>query len=313
MHNRTLVALALGAFLAPLVAPSLIAQEPQSQQQSQPQQGQPDASEAERARRNSVQVGVPLGRGGEQGRQGGQGQTLGGVSGPRASGPPRPAPRNADGRVILGGPTMNDKGVWIGSNLTGRDEQALQTWARALAADRRSHMLEPHTRCKASGVGRQFLTPYGAEVVEIPELKRIYIFDIGGPHTWRTIYMDGRSHPKDLKPTYYGHSIGWWEGDTLVVDTRGFNESFWMDRGASPHSEQLHTVERFTRTDFVTIRYELTVDDPHVYTKPWTAAMNLRWENGTELFEYICQQQNYAHELMVGEYERVDRTTLPVP
>ena len=61
--------------------------------------------------------------------------------------------------------------------------------------------------------------------------------------------MDGRSHPKDFTPTYYGHSIGWWEGDTLVVDTVGFNEGFWMDRGGLPHTDQLHTIEKFTRTD----------------------------------------------------------------
>jgi hypothetical protein len=215
--------------------------------------------------------------------------------------------------VLLGGATVKDKGVWIGGGIGRRDEPTLQPWARAIVADRNAHQLEPHTRCKASGVSRPFMTPYGVEIVELPELKRIYIFDIGGPHTFRTIYMDGRSHPKNLTPSYYGHSIGWWEGDTLVIDSKGFNESFWMDRSASPHTEQLHTVERITRTDMTGMRYELTADDPGAYTKPWTATMNLRWENGTELFEYICQQQNYAHELMVGANERVDRTTLIIP
>ena len=124
-----------------------------------------------------------------------------------------------------------------------------QAWTKGVAADRRLNELEPHTRCKASGFQRQFLTPYGAEILEIPEIQRVFIFDIGGPHTFRTIYTDGRSHPKDLQPTYYGHSIGWWEGDTLVVDTVGYNEGFWIDRGAAPHTDQLHTVEKFTRTD----------------------------------------------------------------
>jgi hypothetical protein len=159
----------------------------------------------------------------------------------------------------------------------------------------------PHTRCKPSGGPRQWLTPYGAEFVELPELKLAYIFDIGGPHTYRTIYMDGRSHPRNLTPSYYGHSIGWWEGDTLVVDTIGFNEGFWIDRGQLPHTEQLHLLEKYTRTSVGAMRYEVTVDDPGAYTKPFTGTSNLRWEDGTELFEYVCQQANQAYTLMVGE------------
>ena len=112
-----------------------------------------------------------------------------------------------------------------------------QPWARAVYDDRQKHELEPHTRCKPSGAARQFLTPYGVEFVELPEPQRVYIFDIGGPHTFRTVYMDGRSHPRDFTPTYYGHSIGWWDGDTLVVDTIGYNEAFWLDRRGLPHTE----------------------------------------------------------------------------
>jgi hypothetical protein len=150
-------------------------------------------------------------------------------------------------------------------------------------------------------------------MVELPELQRLFIFDIGGPHTYRTIYMDGRSHPADFTPAVYGHSIGWWDGDTLLVDTVGYNEDFWLDRGGTPHTKDLHTLERFTRTDANTMRYELTIDDPATYTRPWSGTFNLRWETGTELFEYVCQQANYAHNLMLGAYESVDRTTVTVP
>src|SRR5438128_2505938 len=81
-----------------------------------------------------------------------------------------------------------------------------------------------------SGGPRQFLTPYGVEFVEMDDLQRIYIFDVGGPHTYRIVYMDGRPHPKDkdLVPDYYGHSVGRWEGDTLVVDSVVYNEKFWL-------------------------------------------------------------------------------------
>lgn len=233
--------------------------------------------------------------------------------------PPGPVPRSADGHVILGGKTPQDKGVWtplfgITDPIAPADQVPFQPWAKALYDARQVHELEPHTRCKASGTARQFLTPYGVEIVELPEIERVYIFDIGGPHTFRTIYMDGRSHPRDLTPSYYGHAIGWWEGDTLVVDSIGFNEAFWLDRRGLPHTEQMQTVERFTRLDSETIEYEITVHDPGAYTAPWTGGFQLQWDSGQELFEYVCQQANYAHELMVGgERSSVDRSSPIVP
>jgi hypothetical protein len=249
-----------------------------------------------------------------QGRQGGQGGTqgvLGGVGTPsdRNAPPPKPAPRNAGGRVVLSGETPKDTGLWlpvfgIFDPIAPAKEVPFQPWARALFDDRQKHELEPHARCKASGTARQFLTPYGVEFVELPELQRIYIFDVGGPHTYRTIYMDGRTHRRhELVPShdYYGHSIGWWEGDTLLVATTGFNEGFWLDRRGLPHTEAMRTLERFTRTNASTIQYEITVDDPGAYTAAWTARFNLRRENGSELFEYVCQQSNYATDLMVGD------------
>jgi hypothetical protein len=126
--------------------------------------------------------------------------------------------------------------------------------------------------------------------------------------------MDGREHPKDLEPSYYGHSVGHWEGDTLVIDSVGFNESFWLDRRGMPHTAQLHTIERFTRKDAETIAYEITVDDPGAYTAPWKGGFDLQFDRGVELFEYSCQQANYAVELMVGgERSSIDRTSPIVP
>jgi len=259
------------------------------------------------------------GTGGRQGGDGGQG-VVGGVGTPsgRSTAPPKPAPRDADGRALLGGSAPAEKGLWlpvfgITDPIAPVATVPFQPWARAVYDDRQKHELEPHTRCKPSGVARQFLTPYGVEFVELRELQRVYIFDVGGPHTYRTIYMDGRTHPSQWTPSFYGHSIGWWEGDTLVVDTTGFNEGFWLDRRGLPHTEALHTIERFTRSNAATIAYRVTVDDPGAYTAPWTANFNLRWENGTELFEYVCQQSNFAGTLMVGDKSSVDRSSQIVP
>jgi len=228
--------------------------------------------------------------------------------------PPEPEfvapPLNEDGRVTLG-PPEGATGLWVGRGgvqPTSHEEVPYQDWARDIVTYRRASPLEPHTRCKPSGGPRQWLTPYGAEIVEIPEMERIYIFDIGGPHTFREIYMDGRDHPADLKPSYYGHSVGHWEGNTLVVDSIGYNERFWMDRGQSPHTEDLHMVERFTRTSLNDMTYEITIDDPNVYTEPWTGELGMNYMADRELFEYICQDNNYATDIMIGQEDDVDRS-----
>ena len=242
-----------------------------------------------------------------------------GADGGRAAGAASaPAPAGAAGGARAAGPGGRAGGAG-GGRAGGRGAAAPCTpvpymeWTLAVSDDRRVNELEPHTRCKPSGGPRQWLTPYGAEFLELPDQKLAFIFDVGGPHTYRTIYMDGRTHPKGELPLYYGHSVGWWEGDTLVVDTTNYNESFWLDRRGVPHTEQLHTIEKFTRTSAGTIKYDVTIDDPGAYTKPWSATFDLRRENGQELFEYICQQANYAHELMVGTEESVDRSTTIVP
>jgi hypothetical protein len=297
------------------------------------------AAQAPQGPNDGVQVAVPQGGAADQRRDTQQQQR---IAAERQRLATLPAPRQADGHVVIGS-TVEQKGVWIGSGLgfcnsgpagppslnpglQGRAGGAraggaagpctpipYMPWAQAVSFDRRRMQLEPHTRCKASGGPRQFLTPYGVDFIELPEQKVAYIFDIGGPHTYRTIYMDGRKHPAQLSPSFYGHSIGWWEGDTLVVDTVGFNEDFWIDRGQVPHTSQLHLIEKFTRTKLDTMAYELTIDDPGAYTQPFTGKSTLRWEAGTELFEYICQQENYAFTLMVGEGTSVDRSSHFVP
>ena len=259
----------------------------------------------------------------------GQAAPAPGAPGRAPAAPAKPTPRKADGKPILG--TMpGEIALWLpagggGERFINADsadpspdklrisEVPFQPWAKAMLDYRIANQLEPHTRCKPSGGPRQFLTPYGVEILEMPDLKQILIFDLGGPHTYRAIYMDGRPHPKDLLPSYYGHSTGAWQGDTLVVDTVGFNEKFWIDRQGTPHTEKLRMTEKLTRTDSNTIKYEVTIDDPGAYTKPWTSGFNLRWTANSELFEYICQDNNYASELMVGTQEFVDRTSKIVP
>ena len=254
----------------------------------------------------------------------------------------RAIPRLPDGTVSFG-PAPGEKGVWNREDYRsiipeteeqtalrdrgGRDRDSgppglkpsfsdvpFQPWAEELYLFRQTHEAEPYARCKPGGGFRNMATPYGTDIIEVPEEQRIYIFQTGGPHSFRPIYMDGRPHPEDLDPSYYGHSVGHWEGDTLVIDTVGFNERGWIDARGVPTTTQLHLTERITRLDYETLRYEMTIDDPGAYTAPWSTGMLMSFSPDRESFEFVCQDGNLAQELMIGDgNELVDRTSPIVP
>lgn len=260
---------------------------------------------------------APAGQGGQGGQGRGGGGGRGGGRGANAA-PALPTPRKPNGQPYIGDAPGEKPGRWNGGPTTlpqGILEKIpFQPWARAVYDQRQIDQFEPHTRCKASGVSRQFSTPYGTEWVEIPDLQRIYIMDMGGPNSYRIIYMDGRSHPANLTPTNYGHSIGHWEGDTLVVETVGLNEKFWMDTRGTPHTQQLKFTERVTRTDMNTLQYQATIDDPGAYTAPWTTSVfSLRRGPNSDPFEYLCQDNNHGPELMLGSQSEIDNTKFFVP
>jgi hypothetical protein len=242
----------------------------------------------------------------------------------------RPAPRLPDGTISLTGPP-GEIGNWDGrpgstlaNNTRGNsidvfefnlpenltvDEVPFQPWARALYDYRQATYTkdDPHTRCKPSGGARMFHTPYGFEILQLPDAGEIIFLSVGAPHSWRVIHMDGRPHPDNPEPTWFGHSVGRWEGDTLVIDTIGFNEKFWMSREGLPHTSQLHTIERISRPDFDTLRYEVTIDDPGAYTAPWTGGWFIPWVPENEPFDYLCQENNLDAERMVGPQNQGQR------
>ena len=219
---------------------------------------------------------------------------------PAAGAATEAAPRWPDGRVNLGS-TREHKGYWeVRPGLGGFPRAAdvpFQPWARALHQYRtsRSDLHPPLVRCKPAS-GPSFFNAPGFEIVDVPDLRSIFILNIAGAHSWRVVHMDGRQHPTGaaLRPTFLGHSIGRWDGDTLVVDTVGFNEKQWL-AGAFPTTSQLHLTERFSRPNLRTLVYEATIDDPGAYTKPWTVRWTITeksassWIEGGEVFEYICQ------------------------
>lgn len=154
---------------------------------------------------------------------------------------------------------------------------------------------DPEGFCLPPGGPRMMATPYQAEIIQLPEHKRIVMIFEGATHVWREIYMDGRNFPDDadLEPTFLGMSIGRWEDpDTLLVEIRGFNENTWIDMFGRPHTDRMRVTERFTRPSKQTLHYEATIDDPGAYTRPFTVAWDIPWREGAELPEYICQENN---------------------
>jgi hypothetical protein len=183
-------------------------------------------------------------------------------------------------------------------NIADVDKVApFQRWARDLFLYRQRNFLKDDPmflHCLPPGALRQFQMPYGNQFVEDRSFGRIFLMSGGGNHDWHFIYTDGRPQRDQVRgnddnPLYYGHARGSWEGDTLVVDSKGFNEKFWFSNGGLPHTEQLHLIERFTRTDMNTLRYEVAIDDPGAYTRPWSAGWTLQWVAGEELPTAYCQ------------------------
>jgi hypothetical protein len=217
----------------------------------------------------------------------------------------RGAPAAGRGDAPLGG----GEGTTGGSGRGGAKSEPqvpFQPWAAAVYNYNSSNnsKYDPEGYCLPPGGPRLMATPYPMEIIQLPEQKRIIMVFEGATHIWREIYMDGRPHPQgdDLNPTYLGHSVGRWEGDTLVVDVVGFNEQTWMDYYGHPHTDMLHIVEKFSRPTKNTLAYEATFDDPGAYTKPFAVRWNINWNSTGQLTEYICQENNKYLQRLTDDF-----------
>jgi hypothetical protein len=236
---------------------------------------------------------------------------------------PRPTPRWADRQPRLGAPQGGSQGYWAYPSVTALAEgnsadkivipmdtwgllkniadapkvAPMQPWALQLYTERQKRFLQDdpmYLNCKPPGGSRQFQLAYGVQLVEDRDRKRIFVLIGSGNNNYRIINTDGRSHKgqvggDDENPLYFGRSVGHWEGDTFVVDTRGFNEDFWFTNGGLPHTDQLRLLERFSRPDFDTLKYDVTVEDPGAYTRAWSSSSTLRWVAGEEMPRHLCQ------------------------
>ena len=196
--------------------------------------------------------------------------------------------------------TPDLSGVWQGGgsiaditdNLVPGETIQLLPEARKIL-DARQSKDDPEANCLPTGVPR--IAPYPWRIVQTPaDRKPTHIFFLfeANIHSYRQIFMDGRKHPADPNPTWYGDSIGRWEGDTLVVDTVGYNDKFWFDFRGHPHTERLHTIERYTRRNYGTLVNDVTIEDPGAYARPFKVTFTAVLQPGDELIEYICNENN---------------------
>jgi hypothetical protein len=165
------------------------------------------------------------------------------------------------------------------------DAPLLPAAAAAFSARARGDV--PASRCQPWGMPMLDTIPYPSKIVQTPGV--IYILS-EADMSFRQIYTDGRQHTPDPQPSWLGYSVGKWEGDTLVVDTVGFNDRSWLDAFGHRHSEAMRITERFQRIDFRHTELQLTVDDPKTYTKPFTIKFNLRLLPDTDLIESFCTE-----------------------
>jgi len=202
--------------------------------------------------------------------------------------PDLPVPRMSNGKPDL-------SGVWlfeVGADPYPQAADAHQ-WAQEILEERvangfRDH---PHTECLPGDAPTPFGggSPLMSKIVQKPELMVVLLENLPG---YRQIFVDGRAHPEDPNPSWVGHSIGQWEGDVLVVDTVGYNDRGWMD--GYPRTEDLHIVERYTRSDYGHMMIEVTIEDPTVFKKPWVQNHPADLLPQEELFEYVCENNKWA-------------------
>jgi hypothetical protein len=219
-----------------------------------------------------------------------------------------PVPRTPDGKPDLSG-TWLDSGGYFGN--LARDskpgEIQMLPWAEAQVKENQTnlHKNDPMVGCLPPGVPRINLggsrgMPHPFKVVQTPALV-VLLYETSTNQTFRQVFLDGRSFPPDPQPTWLGYSIGRWEGDTLVVDTAGFNGRAWIDTGSGhPQTDVAHVTERFTRRDVGHMDIDITIDDAKAYVKPWRAKVPVNLLADSDLIETFCENEK--------DRARMDRT-----
>jgi len=223
-----------------------------------------------------------------------------------------PAPKAPNGKPDLSGIWRTDALAFSLDVTTGLKPGEILPWAEALAKERTARFSTDHPfyRCMPEiGVTYNFGTfkfiQSGGTLAMLPE---------GGPY--RQILIDGRALPDDPQPTWIGYSVGRWEGNTMIIESAGFNDRTWLDYAGHPHTEALRTTERYTRKDFGHMDIQITYNDPKAYSRPWTITMKAELMADTELLENVCNENDKSsrqHFVVTDDDTRKGQSEFVVP
>jgi hypothetical protein len=219
-----------------------------------------------------------------------------------------PAPRTPDGKPDL-------SGLWTRTSRTNTSFTPVDPAAiDAIVRPRAENFFKDHMRAQCLPEGPGYLYARGpdlnwamSKLIQTPSLIVILNADL----TYRQVFMDGRALETDANPNWMGYSVGRWEGDTLVVESAGFNDRTWLD-GGHPHTEALRTVERYRRPEFGRLTLEVELHDPALYTAPWKATIEAQLAADTELLEYVCAENKTFHEHWVGTRSDAQRSEIAI-
>jgi hypothetical protein len=210
-----------------------------------------------------------------------------------------PAPRTPDGKPDLSGlwqPEINPYRFNVIQDL--KDESIFRPAAEAVFLERVKDFRrdDPVTNCLPGGPSEMLNAMYRI----IQSSLVVALLYESGTGRYRQIYLDGRPLPKDPNPTWLGYSVAHWDGDTLVVESAGFNDRTWLDRAGHPHSENLRVTERLHRIDFGHMQYQVTFDDPETLTKPLSLSLPVNFRADTDMLENVCNENNRDKVHMVS-------------
>ena len=206
--------------------------------------------------------------------------------------PAGPAPRMPDGKPDL-------SGMWHQQRTVDPGKPETKAWAEAVVKERAENNARdfPQSHCQPLGV---ILAPT-LQFWKTVQTQTLLVIIVEGELP-RQVFLDGRGHPKDWNPAWMGHSVGYWDGDTLVVDTVGFNDKAWLSGVNSiPHTEKMHLTERYHRPDLGHLEIEFTIEDPDTFTKPWVFKRAADLAPNDEIQEYVCTENERDREHIVGK------------
>ena len=226
-----------------------------------------------------------------------------------------PAPRAANGKPDLSGLWNKISPKYARNIAADLKPGDVQPWAEALVKQREEDLEKDYMNALCLPLGPGYSTAAdatGSEMMKIVQTPSLIII-LNPDLTYRQIYLDGRKLEAAPSPNWMGYSVGHWDGDTLVVESNGFNDRTWLDHVGHPHTEALRTTERYRRRNFGSLDVEVTFSDLTVYAKPWTVAVRAELAPDTEMIEWVCNEKGINRQHWVGKASDEQKSAVKVP